>query len=176
MTVQHKSISEDQLHEPKGISTAPSGTTYVADGLGSGAFIGQVPEAPSDGILYGRRNGAWVIVPVAIGFTTYNANSVSHVAPPPVGKVVWNTSDQTLTTEIYISSINEEGVDIRHQLLNVFHTGKELFIYLATNQLEYQVYTLGVVTDNTTYLTMAVTYSRGSDVSFSNNALIVVYI
>lgn len=34
--VQHSSITDPHIHEPKGISTAASGTTYVADGAGSG--------------------------------------------------------------------------------------------------------------------------------------------
>ena len=38
MSIQHKDIPEAQLHEPKGVSTALSGTVYVADGAGSGQW------------------------------------------------------------------------------------------------------------------------------------------
>lgn len=34
----HKDLTDPQLHEPKGASTATSGTVYVADGAGSGSF------------------------------------------------------------------------------------------------------------------------------------------
>jgi hypothetical protein len=34
--VQHSSLTDPNLHEPKGISTASSGDIYIADGVGSG--------------------------------------------------------------------------------------------------------------------------------------------
>ena len=36
MTIEHKDIPEDGLHEPKGVSVANSGQVYVANGAGSG--------------------------------------------------------------------------------------------------------------------------------------------
>lgn len=38
MAIQHKDIPDSELHEPKGVSTAPAGTLYVSDGLGSGSW------------------------------------------------------------------------------------------------------------------------------------------
>jgi hypothetical protein len=35
----HKAITDPELHEPKGASTAQSGTVYVADGAGSGDWV-----------------------------------------------------------------------------------------------------------------------------------------
>lgn len=37
-TTYHKDLTDPQLHEPKGVSSAESGTTYIADGNGSGAW------------------------------------------------------------------------------------------------------------------------------------------
>lgn len=37
--VQHKSILDPNIHEPKGVKTAAAGTAYVATGLGSGQWI-----------------------------------------------------------------------------------------------------------------------------------------
>lgn len=34
----HRELTDPQLHEPKGASTAAAGTVYVADGEGSGVF------------------------------------------------------------------------------------------------------------------------------------------
>ena len=48
MTVQHKDIPNDGLHEPKGASTASIGHSYIADGAGSGAW------ALPDGVLSNR--------------------------------------------------------------------------------------------------------------------------
>ncbi len=36
--VQHSTLPEAQLHEPKGVSTASADAVYVADGAGSGAW------------------------------------------------------------------------------------------------------------------------------------------
>jgi len=36
--IQHVNITDPQLHEPKGASSASSGTAYIADGAGSGAW------------------------------------------------------------------------------------------------------------------------------------------
>jgi len=38
MTIQHKNITEADLHEPKGVSLATADTLYVADGAGSGTW------------------------------------------------------------------------------------------------------------------------------------------
>lgn len=42
--VQHSALTDPQLHEPKGASTATANTVYVADGAGSGSWV-QVPSA-----------------------------------------------------------------------------------------------------------------------------------
>jgi hypothetical protein len=39
MTVQHKNLTGSDLHEPKGISSAGTGTAYFADGAGSGNWV-----------------------------------------------------------------------------------------------------------------------------------------
>jgi len=44
MTIQHRNITEADLHEPKGVSLAPNRTIYVANGLGSGAWRKLVPN------------------------------------------------------------------------------------------------------------------------------------
>lgn len=38
MTVEHSTLTGASLHEPKGVAAASSGTVYVANGLGSGAW------------------------------------------------------------------------------------------------------------------------------------------
>lgn len=34
----HKDLTGNDLHEPKGVATAPAGTVYTSDGLGSGTW------------------------------------------------------------------------------------------------------------------------------------------
>ena len=38
MTIEHKNIPDSGRHEPKGISTAPLGSVYVANGTGGGSW------------------------------------------------------------------------------------------------------------------------------------------
>ena len=45
--IQHKELPDNLLHEPKGASTAAAGTTYIADGEGSGEFA-KVPVTSLD--------------------------------------------------------------------------------------------------------------------------------
>lgn len=45
--IQHSELPDNLLHEPKGASTAAEGTTYIADGEGSGEFK-KVPVASLD--------------------------------------------------------------------------------------------------------------------------------
>jgi hypothetical protein len=51
MTIQHKNIPESQQHEPKGVSTAASGESYVADGAGSGAWTDQLATLNNRNLL-----------------------------------------------------------------------------------------------------------------------------
>ncbi len=48
--IQHSVLTDPQLHEPKGVSTAASGKVYRANGSGSGAWV--FPSGHSYGELY----------------------------------------------------------------------------------------------------------------------------
>lgn len=38
MSIQHSAITDPDIHEPKGASTAAAGTVYISDGAGSGSW------------------------------------------------------------------------------------------------------------------------------------------
>ena len=64
MSIQHKDIANENLHEPKGVSAASSGTTYTANGGGSGTW--ELPLASPIGALSsyvfvadGEDSGRW---------------------------------------------------------------------------------------------------------------------
>lgn len=46
--VQHSTLSGDDLHEPKGVESAPDGSVYVANGGGSGSW----QDKNSDNLLF----------------------------------------------------------------------------------------------------------------------------
>jgi hypothetical protein len=49
--IQHSALTDPQLHEPKGASTAASGKVYVANGSGSGTWQFIAGHAYGDYIL-----------------------------------------------------------------------------------------------------------------------------
>lgn len=63
--IQHSQLPDNLLHEPKGASTAAAGTTYLADGNGSGAFA-KVPVTSLDIAVPSVAN----LVPTSITSTT----------------------------------------------------------------------------------------------------------
>jgi hypothetical protein len=66
MTIEHDAITDPEIHEPKGASTATSNTTYVSDGAGSGSWLEPEPKGASTataGMVYhadGAGSGTWV--------------------------------------------------------------------------------------------------------------------
>lgn len=47
MTIEHKSISDPDIHEPKGAASALADQVYIADGLGSGSWQAVPTTVPS---------------------------------------------------------------------------------------------------------------------------------
>lgn len=50
MTIQHKLITDPDIHEPKGVATASAGKAYVANGTGSGSW--EYPSGKVHGEIY----------------------------------------------------------------------------------------------------------------------------
>lgn len=88
MAVQHKDIPDAQLHEPKGVSTAATNQTYVANGAGSGSWSEPEPKGASganSGDVYvanGAGSGVWRAIPEFTGamVITNNAVGVAYTA------------------------------------------------------------------------------------------------
>lgn len=84
MSIEHKDIPDSERHEPKGASTALSGTVYVSDGAGSGSWV--IPEPKGAGTALegqqyfsdGAGSGQW-LYPVT-GWANYaDSAGVSQV-------------------------------------------------------------------------------------------------
>src|SRR5690554_4379377 len=65
MAIQHRDIPESELHEPKGVSAADSGTVYLADGVGSGSWS-KIGTANIEG-LEGSTEAEQVVVTDGLG-------------------------------------------------------------------------------------------------------------
>lgn len=66
MTIEHVNITDPNIHEPKGVSTANSEDVYIADGVGSGAWAANYPKgvglAQAGSVLRANGSGgaAWL--------------------------------------------------------------------------------------------------------------------
>jgi hypothetical protein len=61
--IQHAVLTDPQLHEPKGVSTAASGKVYRANGSGSGVWV--FPSGHAYGELYISANTTTQTLPAA---------------------------------------------------------------------------------------------------------------
>lgn len=83
-TVQHSALTDPNIHEPKGITTAQEGQVYVADGSNSGDWM--FPAGHAYGELY-----------IAAGATAQTLSSASGTAKlNPTGE--WTTNGNANVT------------------------------------------------------------------------------
>lgn len=101
MTIQHASIPDAQLHEPKGVASAAANTAYLADGAGSGVWYSV------------QKSQAACLKASASGATTGLTNAFQAVNNATLGgTIVWaennNVNLTTDTTSGYIQ-VGETG-------------------------------------------------------------------
>lgn len=80
----HSSLTDPNIHEPKGASTASDGQVYVADGAGSGAWEAKLPDQSGNSGKYLTTNGtveSWgsVVAPAAMASITNGASATNTV-------------------------------------------------------------------------------------------------
>lgn len=95
MTIQHKNITEADLHEPKGVSLATADTVYVADGAGSGDWVKVGPTSLA-GVSTDGVAGQFVNVDGAGNFQLTSAPH-GHVSFYNLGTPVTITYPSTAT-------------------------------------------------------------------------------
>lgn len=76
MSVQHSAITDPNIHEPKGASTASAGMVYVADGVGSGDWKLQ-PHA----YCYYSNIGTGTTYTTPTSYTLINPTTSGDAAP-----------------------------------------------------------------------------------------------
>lgn len=110
MSIQHKDITGSNVHEPKGIDTAIAGTSYIANGAGSGTWSklgtnglkGMPSGSPASDLIIttdgsgGLKTGAPAIYGVATVTNSPNQNIFSAWVPPSGAVVLTQASGATL--------------------------------------------------------------------------------
>lgn len=61
----HSALTDPELHEPKGVSTAQEGEAYVADGLGSGSWT--IPPYAISGVIDDVSTASTIYLAVPYG-------------------------------------------------------------------------------------------------------------
>lgn len=102
--VYHATLSGDDLHEPKGIESAASGTVYVADGLGSGDWTAsQQFGAAAVGSKTWTISGGPGAVVALDGLTNRFQKGIAVSGA--------SGSYSVVTSGVYLAKANLDGVD-----------------------------------------------------------------
>ncbi len=110
---QHRNIPNSELHEPKGVSSASSGTVYVADGSGSGSWV--TPKitgigTAAEGKVYradGLGGGSWEYPPQ--GWAVYKHSGATQVFGTTASKLVVNKLSTTTDEDFLPRAIRGSG-------------------------------------------------------------------
>jgi hypothetical protein len=98
--VQHSTLSDPNLHEPKGASTAAANTAYLANGSGSGAWTA-VNRLPGTG--WGQYSNALYVGTNALAVSTTEVlvpfDTNANVTQLPISLTGITSSLMNLTTE-----------------------------------------------------------------------------
>jgi hypothetical protein len=117
---------------------------------------------------FDATDGAAIIQEVSAGFALFF--STTTTAPPGAGQIRFNNASLASATECYIDAENAAGSDISDLLMTLFTTGqaiKHRFIVTDPVDNSQAVFSITGATDNTTYITLSVTYIDGAT-TFTN--------
>lgn len=121
MAIEHASIPESGLHEPKGASTASSNTTYVSDGAGSGSWKKVDANAMQGAVQNNDEAGLSLVADGAGGFKpsilpgTARASmnlTQNNVATPVTEATSSDLSDNSDFTEVALAFGFSEVQDV----------------------------------------------------------------
>lgn len=102
MAQNHAALTDPDLHEPKGVAAATSGTTYHADGAGSGSFSFPIHYLSCVLDDISTAGSAYVVCPFA-GTVT----SIATVIDGALG-----TADAGLTFKAHTSTITDGAITV----------------------------------------------------------------
>lgn len=95
MAVQHKNITDPDIHEPKGVASAAVGKVYVSDGSGSGDWI--YPSGYAHGEIYIDAGVTAQTLSVGSGYAKLNPGTEWTAGVSNVLTLSPSTGEITLT-------------------------------------------------------------------------------
>lgn len=135
MTILHKNLSGAQLHEPKGVSGASSGTYYLSDGAAGGSWT-NIYDLVEDTSIYGVTDveitglGGFKDIKIDLYNLLYNAIGTLNL--------VVGDSSSYLTTSGYFGFS-------QYHTTETFYTTPRSSVILSTDQTTGTYYQNGVV-------------------------------
>lgn len=160
---EHVSITDPNIHEPKGISTAAAKTVYEADGLGSGAWVKR--EFAHGSVAFINTTTPYTV--------TYPA------AATKVAAVTFGSGGPFEMTESVDGRLTYTGTETRH-----FHIAYSVSLDQsagANRDIELYVYKNGSVITNSTVITttqtgLKVSTAGHTDVMLNQNDYLEIYV
>ena len=95
MAVQHKNITDPDIHEPKGVASAAVGKVYVSDGAGSGTW--KYPSGYAHGEIYIDAGVTTQALSVGSGYAKLNPTGEWTAGVSSVITLSPSTGEITLT-------------------------------------------------------------------------------
>jgi hypothetical protein len=137
--VQHRDITDPNIHEPKGVKFAPEGTAYVADGLGGGQWVPVIVPGGLTG-----ASGAFYSPSRNLGSTIIASGSIFPFTSWPISL---NWGDLKVSPSGGFLSVQQAGVYAIKARLNGSHTGPTPFGRSSS-------VTLGITKTSTSYTSL----------------------
>lgn len=118
MAIEHDSISDSELHEPRGVSSAGAGLVYVSDGVGSGSWQQISVSSISD------LNNANKMV-LVLDLHDLSVAQSHYMVMPLAGSItnVWSVIDQAIASADTVLTINIGGVAVTGGVITITQSG-----------------------------------------------------
>lgn len=127
---------------------------------GGGGGGGGLTAPPSDGRLYGMKNGQWVLVPQTLAME-YSFNE-TVAAPPSSGQLRMNNLNQQAATLLWVSEITAPGISAI-AVLKQLGAGVGLYLQDKDDSAKWIAYNVtGPAIDKGTYIEVPVQFVAAS--------------
>jgi len=179
MPINHNSLTDPELHEPKGISTALAGQIYVADGSGSGDWVensrifgGYLTFSTSSPYAHSVTTSDTVLNPT---FTSSVNNGFTGLSSPNAR--VRYDGTETINASLNGSfSIQQSSGSLRQVQMTFYKNGSELLgsrviTSAASGEWHTISFSFDTTLSNTNYIEVFVKADANATINFASGYL-----
>lgn len=162
MTIEHSDIGSGEIHEPKGVATAPVGSVYEADGLGSGNWTNNIPSnqilvealsdlpTPTAGVITLAADTVYVFagnVDIGVNRLALGNNTYVQGTARDLDVIISSTTGALFTASTTNIRIHTLGLDVAAGDLIDYNGGGTNSIFIEDVSI-IAANTLGTITDS----------------------------